>query len=362
MSARMAVCKLRRDEQGFSMIAALIYLFVILVLCSCLMEQVVQELNIATRAKKSTAAFHLAEAGIDYGAWQLYNNQNVLGTWTDTIPNVGSYSVTASQYNGSASTIQLLSTATYQGQTSQVKVIGAYLGTGGDTENTIFGNAVFSNANASFNGGMTVTGNIFCNGNLSLNGGATITGNAGAAGNLTVNGGATVGGTKLKNQPKVTMPVIDVAHYKSEPGAVILQSGPIPSTINGVVYINGPLSCNGGITISGKGVIVVNGDVSINGGATIKLADGNSEFAIITTGSVKFNGGATIQGWIYAHNVSNSADFSGNGGATITGGVVADAVSANGGLTVSYKAATVEMPGAQAAPAQFASVAWRQVQ
>ena len=108
-------------------------------------------------------------------------------------------------------------------------------------------------------------------------------------------------------------------------------------------------------------MIVVTGDVIVNGGAVLDVNAG-AEFAIVTTGSIRTNGNCTIKGFLYAHNVSANADFTGNGTADITGGVVSDVVSkANGTIDITYKQPTVEMPGAQGAPPQFAAISWRRV-
>lgn len=351
------------QEEGFALISAIVFLMLILVLGSSLVQQAVQELHTATRAKKETAAFNLAEAGIDYAAWKLYYSPTTLlpVTWTRSNLGTGTFSVTASPYGGSAAAIQLLSTGTTQGWNSQVKVVGNFLTTGPSKQNAVFDYAMFSNADASFVGGLDVTGNAFANGSFDLKGAAKVSGNVGATGNVTVQGSAGVGGQIQQRQAKVPMPVVDMQYYRNK-ASLILAAGPIPSKIDGVVIIDGPLSLHGQTTITGKGVIVVNGDVTINAGTVVDVSSESDEFAIVTNGSVKINGNCTIEGWIYAHNVTSPSSFSGQGGAVVTGGVAADILAkCSGGLTICYKAATVELPGATSAPAQFAAVSWRRV-
>ena len=128
-----------------------------------------------------------------------------------------------------------------------------------------------------------------------------------------------------------------------------------------MVFVNGSMHVNGQTNISGKGVIVVNQDVIVNGGAVVDVNAG-SEFAIVTTGSIRTNGNCTIRGFLYAHNLSANADFTGNGTASITGGVVADIVSkVSGTIDITYRQPTVELPGAQGAPSQLAAISWRRV-
>jgi cytoskeletal protein CcmA (bactofilin family) len=338
---------------------AVAFLVLILALGSSMLDQTVQEVATGSRVKKSAASFHLAEAGIDYAAWKIYNGGGAVlpVTWTRSDLGTGTFTVTAKQFNGSATTLVLDSTGTTEGHAAEIKVIGALMTTGVTQENAAFDYALFSNAALTIKGSATVNGKVMANGNVTVSGNPTVTGSISSSGTISAKGSYTV----FPKVPKISMPVVDVNHYKSEAGVILADGSDIPTTLNGVVFINGSAHINGTKTITGKGVIVVTGNVVVNGGAVINVKSG-SEFAIVTTGSIQTNGNCTINGFLYAHNVSNSADFSGNGTASLTGGVVADVVDkASGNITITYKQPTVELPGAQGAPPQFAAISWRQV-
>jgi cytoskeletal protein CcmA (bactofilin family) len=336
------------------------FLVLILALGSSMLDQTVQEVATGSRAKKDTAAFHLADAGIDYAAWKIYNGGGTTlpVTWTRSDLGTGTFTVTANKFNGSSTTLVFDSTGTTEGHPAEIKVVGALMTTGVTNENAAFDYALFSNAAVTLKGTATVHGKVMANGNVTVNGNPTVTGSISSAGTISAKNGYTT----FPNMPKISMPVVDVNHYKSEAGVILPDGSSIPSTINGVVFINGSAHLSGSQKISGKGVIVVIGDVIVDSGTVIDVNSSNDEFAIVTTGSVRTNGNCTINGFIYAHNVSNTSDFTGNGTANLTGGVVADVVDkASGNITITYKQPTVELPGAQGAPPQFAAVSWRRV-
>ncbi|MGD0111773.1 MAG: hypothetical protein ABSD48_07895 [Armatimonadota bacterium] len=363
----MMIGKRPRADRGFALISAVMFLVLILALGSSMLDQTVQEVATGSRVKKETRAFHLAEAGIDYAAWQLYNLQTVTlpVTWTRGDLGTGTFSTTVDKFNGSATTFAITSTGTSEGYASQVKVIGSFLsaGGGGSTQNAVFNSALFSNSNLSMNGNFTVTGGTFSNGNTSMNGNATISGNVGSVGTIKTNGNAHIGGARTPGAAKISMPVIDTTHYKNEATQTFSTGKSFNgnTALNGVVYVNGNCSING--NFSGTGMIVATGTVTINGNAKLVNPNSSDSFAIVAGGGVTINGNSTIQGWIYTHNVSNSDSFSGNGNATVTGGIAADVISVNGNFTLTYKqpSNSLDLPGAAAAPAQFGEISWRRV-
>jgi cytoskeletal protein CcmA (bactofilin family) len=359
----------RCGDEGFALIAAIIFLFVVLMIGSSMISQAVQELSTAGRAKKETVAFNLAEAGIDYAAWKLYNDggSGLPKTWTQSGLGSGSFSVTAQNWNGLATTVLLISTGTSQGWTSEVKVVGKFLsaGGGGYQQNAVFNSALFSDSNLSMNGNFSVTGDTFSNGNTTMNGNASISGDVGSVGTIKTNGNSHIGGTRKPGSAKVAMPVIDIAHYKSVATQTYASGKSFNGniTLNGVVFVNGDCSVNG--NFSGKGMIVASGKVTLNGNARLVNPNGGDSFAVVAGKGVKMNGNFTIEGWIYTHSadIASPDTFSGNGNATITGGIAADVVTVNGNFNVIYKrpSGDVDLPGSAAAPAQFDAVSWRRV-
>ncbi len=350
-----------REDRGFALIAAIVFLFVVLMIGSSMISQAVQELNTASRAKKETLAFNLAEAGIDYAAWKLYNDggSGLPKTWTQSDLAGGSFSVTAQNWNGSATTILLTSTGTSQSWTSEVKVVGKFLNNGVSDQNAVFDHAVFSNSDMTMSGSFDITGDAHANGNITLKGSPTVDGDVSAMGKINNQGSPNISGSLLQNQPRISMPAIDLAHYRAEATTILTGDQSFTGTTNlsGITYVEGNATINS--NFSGKGVIVVTGSVRINGNALLTQA--SDEFALVCAGGVRVNGNCRIEGWIYAHNVDVPSTFDGNGNAEVIGGVAADIIKATGSLKVEYKAVTVEMPGATVAPAQFDAVSWRRV-
>ncbi len=352
----------RARQHGFALLTSLVFLTVLLLLGSVLVEQSIQELNTASKLRKDTQAFNLAEAGIDYAAWQLYNagpGLSLPATWSRTDLAAGTFTVTATQYAGSSDTLVLDATGAADGHQAEVKVVGNFLTTGPTDQNAVFDYGLFSNSDLTMGGSFSITGAVHANGNVRVNGNPTVTGDVSAVG--TVGGSRNFGGQVLPRSDRVGMPVIDLQYYRSRalqilPGGTNF-SGNTP--LDGIVFVDGNCSING--NFSGQGVIVCSGQVTINGNAGL-VNPASDEFAIVSAGGVRINGNCTIRGWIYTHNLSLTASFSGNGNATVTGGVAADVINkSNGNLTISYREPTVELPGAEAAPAQFDAVSWRRV-
>jgi cytoskeletal protein CcmA (bactofilin family) len=351
----------RRSERGFALLSAIAFLVLVLALGGGLVQQALQELGTADRAKKETRAFNQAEAGVDYAAWQLYNNQGMAlpATWARSDLEGGTFSVVASEHEGEAGLVDVLSTGYSQNGTAQIKVVGQFLPTGPSGHNHVFDYALFSDADVRMNGNATVTGDVHGNGNVRFNGNANIDGDLSAGGTIRLSGNCHVTGDTTPSVPRVGMPVIDLAYYQSIATAIYPDEKSFNGnfTLDGIIYVNGDANFNG--NFSGSGTIVVAGQARING--NVRLVSPSDAFAIVASGGVRVNGNCTIDGWIYTHNVDVPGQFQGNGNATINGGVVADVLSVNGNITVHYGEPTVELPGEAGAPAQFDAFSWRRV-
>jgi cytoskeletal protein CcmA (bactofilin family) len=354
------------SESGFALVSAMIFLVVLLIVGASLVQTGSQELQTASRVRKESRALNLAEAGVDYAAWKLYYNptQSLPVTWSRSDLGTGSFSVTASPYvdpgtgNPVANTVVVESTGASQGWPSQVKVVGRFLVHPGDN-NPIFDNALFSNADLDLKGTADINGTIACNGNLTLSGSPAVDGDARASGSITGKVG-NITGSKTAFAPKVPMPTIDLAYYRSI-ATTIVSSGYSfngNTALDGITYVDGDCSVNS--RFSGTGIIVCSGTVTVNGSATVESLE-NDSLAIVSAGGVRVNGNSTIQGFIYTHNLDVPAGFLGNGTADITGGVVADVITANGTINVTYKKPTQSLPGANSDPTQFAAISWRRV-
>jgi cytoskeletal protein CcmA (bactofilin family) len=354
------------SESGFALVSAMIFLVVLLIVGASLVQTGSQELQTASRVRKESRALNLAEAGVDYAAWKLYYNptQSLPVTWSRDDLGTGSFSVTASRYidpttgNPVADTVVLESAGASQGWPSAVKVVGRFLVHVGDNS-PIFDNALFSNADLQIKGNGSIKGSVSCNGNLSLSGSPSVEGDARASGTITGKVSA-ITGSKTPNAPKVPMPTIDLAYYRSLATTVVGAGYHFlgSTTLNGVTYVDGDCDING--TFSGTGIIVCSGKVTINGSAKLEHSD-TDQLAIVSAGGVKCNGNCDIEGFIYTHNLDVPAGFSGSGTANITGGVVADVVTSTGTINITYEKPTQPLPGANSDPTQFAAISWRRV-
>jgi cytoskeletal protein CcmA (bactofilin family)/type II secretory pathway pseudopilin PulG len=351
------------SESGFALLSAMIFLVVLLLVGASLVQTSSQELQTASRVRKESRALNLAEAGIDHAAWKLYYAPStpLPATWTRTDLPTGTFTVTATQYVGATgpmpNTVVLQSTGVAQGWTSQLKVVGRFLQNPG-TNNPIFDQALFSDAELRIGGTADIKGNVHANANIKFNGSPKVDGDVSAVGSITNKG--TVTGTRTPNAPRVPMPTIDLAYYRSIATTVINGNYNFNgnATLDGVTFIAGDCSINS--TFSGKGVIVCSGNVTINGSARLQSLE-NDEMAIVAAGSVRCNGNCRIEGFVYTHNLDVPAGFTGNGTADIYGGVAADVINISGTLLLEYREPTLPLPGDTSAPAQFASISWRRV-
>lgn len=348
------------QEGGFALVSSIVFLVVVLILGTSLVQQTIQEVNVSSRAKKETRALNLAEAGVDYAAWQLYNNPHTIlpHTWSRNDLGVGDFSVTASFYAGTVDTIMLSSTGTTQGWPAEVRVVGKFLTAGPTDQNVVFDHALFSDSDIRLGGTFDIHGDCHANGNVTMQGTPTVDGNLSAVGTVPASG--TVTGTRTSGASHIAMPTIDMAYYQNRATTVYNSDHVFNGTtqLDGITFVDGDISVNA--TFRGKGLIVCTGNATINGNCTLEDA-GADEFAIVSAGSVRVNGTCTIEGWVYAHNVLVDSTFTGNGNATIVGGIAADIIKCTGTLDVTFRQATVDMPGGAAAPAQFDAISWRRV-
>jgi hypothetical protein len=328
-------------------------------------EMSIQELTRASREKKETQALALAEAGLDYGAWHLYNEAPTSYPFTLTRSDLGegSFSAVVDHYvdadgNPVANAVEIVSTGTSQGFTSEVKAIGHYAVSPGPNS-PVFDSALFSNADLTLKGTADINGSVRTNGNMSLQGTPNVTQDATAVGWIKDPKGG-VQGTKTPSAARMTFPVVDTQYYRGNATHSYASSQTFSGTIelDGITFVDGDVNISG--QVSGKGVIVATGTVHVNGNVTRTNGD-DDEFALISTTGIRINGTCDIEGTLYAHSVSDSAITIGNGTATVLGAIVSDVITVNGTLNVTYKEPTVPLPGAQSAPIQVDLVSWRRL-
>ena len=353
------------NRRGSAFLTAMLFLLVLLGFGSSFVFMSIQETARASRIKKETRALALAEAGLDYAVWHVYNQTPTSYPFTlsrDNLPE-GVFSAEVNQYRDASgnlvpNSIQVTSTGNSQGFTAQVKAVGHYAIAPGPNSN-VFDSALFSNSDLTVKGTANINGSVHSNGNLTLQGTPTITKDASASGWIKDPKNA-VQGAKTPNAPKKTMPTVDIQYYRANATTTYNSSHTFSSTttLDGVTFVDGDVNISGQVT--GKGVIVATGTIHVNGNTTL-VNSATDEFALVSVSKVIVNGNCRIEGVIYCHSADVNATFSGNGTADIVGAVVADVITVNGTLKVTYKKPTVELPGSSDSPVQVDLVSWRRL-
>jgi cytoskeletal protein CcmA (bactofilin family) len=250
----------------------------------------------ASRKKREGQALCLAEAGLEYTVWRLYEGDSGLPLSYSLADLGGSAISTVAQYLDSdgapvAGTLEITSTGEYHGWQTEIRSIARYLPPDPTTEhNEIFngasgaGHALFSGSDLTLSGTCSFDGNAHCNANFRLSGNVTVDGDVEAGGNfrmsgsnwiegdvryggsLTESGSNHVGGERTQVDTALAMPVIDLAYYRSiaetiyEDGHTLAGHTLLPE---GVIYVDGDLHLSG--QTEGHGTLVVDGDVQISG-------------------------------------------------------------------------------------------------
>jgi cytoskeletal protein CcmA (bactofilin family) len=354
----------RPNNRGSIFLSAMIALIVLLALGVTFVEMSIQEVTRASREKKETRALSLAEAGLDYAAWHVYNQPPTGYPFTLARADLpeGIFSAVVDRYrDGSGNLIpnglKVVSTGTCQGFNAEVKAVGTFV-IPPEYNSNVFTHALFSDSDLTVLGTANIYGSIHSNGNMSLQGTPLVTGDASAVGWIK-DPKSSVEGIKTPNAARETMPTIDIQYYRANANTVLFGDQTLSGTIklNGITFIDGDVHVTG--QVDGKGVIVATGSILVNGHVT--LANSDSEFALISTQMVRTNGNCRVEGVIYTHNAQFGAFYTGNGTADIVGAVVADVITCNGTLNVTYKQPTVPLPGNQNSPIQVDLISWRRL-
>jgi len=354
-----------RNRRGSAFITALIFLVVLLGLGASFVGMSLQEVVRASRARKENRALALAEAGLDYAAWRIYNETPTSYpiTFARTDLPEGSFSATVDIYldadgNPVPNSLLVVSTGLSQGWTAQVKAVGQYLISPGENS-SVFDNALFSDADMEIQGTADIIGSVHSNANITVKGSPSVVGDVSAAGWIN-DPNKRIQGTTTPYSAKKSLPTVDLQYYRGKASKVYSRPQTFSGTIDldGVIFVDGDVDISG--QVSGKGVVVATGTIRVNGNVTLANPDSDA-FALISTKKVKVNGTARIEGAIYAHNAEMPAVIEGLGTADVLGAVVADLITSGGTLKVEYEKPTVEMPGASEAPVQLDVISWRRV-
>jgi cytoskeletal protein CcmA (bactofilin family) len=357
------------NRRGSAFLTAMFFLVILLGLGTVFVKTSIEEVQRASRIRKETRALNLAEAGLDYTAWRIYNANptSYPVTYARSGLPEGEFSAEVRQHydaSGAAvpNSLDIVSTGKSQGWQCIVKAVGQYL-TPTTTNNAVFDSALYSETQITLKGTTDITGDIHSNGNISVSGSAKVVGNASAGGTSISDQHGGITGSKTTLAPKVHIPTVDLQHYRSDPKVHFFSSGinfnsSNMTNLDGIYFVDGDMNITG--QLSGKAVFVATGTIRVAGGVTL-AAGTDSAFALISTLKIKITGGSDIQGVVYAHNADFNGNIDGLGNANVTGSVVADNIGSGGTANIVYKHSDLDLPGSSSSPIQVNVVSWRRV-
>ena len=147
--------KTDREQMGYSLIAAMIFVLLIVISGMAFFTMAAQESSGALYRQETTEAFYLADAAIERARAKFLEDRAWRDGWTDEDCGSGSYSLTVADtaYGGMNDCVQLVSTGVSGRAVRQVEVIA-------EVPPTSLGLAVHINGDADVNGGICVTGNV----------------------------------------------------------------------------------------------------------------------------------------------------------------------------------------------------------
>jgi len=280
------------------------------------------------KCKRQTAV-NLAEAGLDYGYYQIavvgrglpYSASGSLGT--------GTYAVTASDNgNENASVILLTATGNAGGYRHTARKAIRHLP---------YYYACCLNSNLSTNRRIITNGPAPClrvNGSISnlnlltnINAGAWATGTIATWGYIS---------PQNPNCPPIGFPTIDYGYYQSIAARTYTTSKAftnLGSSMSGVTYVQGNVDMSGGTYGDGAFTIVATGDIDIKHDV---VRNGWGYLALISTRRIKIETAAqNVEAVLYSHKPDNNGEVRVEGSwASVTGVIAGDRLTTSADLQI----------------------------
>lgn len=281
---------LTKNRPGQTLIVAIIFLAVVLVLASTLFTRVANFIRFGATSILREQASNLAEAGIDHTVWQLNESAGACASCGTEIyvGTTGSFITTI--VNKSANVKTITSTG-YVPNSSQPR-----------GKRTIKVDVAVSTTSISFHyavqtdeGGVNmansarINGTVYSNGSISGSGSSSIGGDAYAVSFITSpDPSVDVGFNKYPFSSPQPMPTFDYQTWRdaaADGGTIDCSVTPSQCNIDGGTATIGPKKYIGDLTISNQAVVTVNGpiwvakDIFGNGG-NVTVRNGNTEVNI----------------------------------------------------------------------------------
>lgn len=336
-------------NSGAAFLTTIIILGLIVISGSALSLMLLKDAYMIKRLNYSTQAYYLAEAGIERGIQDLWDNAFAVSRFPIASGmGGGNYSVTVNQAKWLSDSILLItSTGTVRDISRPIRVAvkanilpsfnyailsnGKTLVSQRGTVNCGIGSGVHSNSTAW--GGLLTTSAVQVTGIFFP---CYINGKASAVGRARATLQGVITGTATNNAPGVSLPSFDVNFFNyyfnlaNASGDVYTPGGGTQHfTVdvapgNGVAYVNGNASLEGDITVTG--CIVATGNIWVNSttrGEVTQNQVGSLPALMSRTGGIWIWDPTTLNGLIYAAgNVTFFSLFGQLGDVTINGSIM----------------------------------------
>ena len=384
--------KNRKSESGIVMIVCMILLLMLAIIGAASLMTSNTEMDISGNEKYTTAAFYLADAGIERALAVLQDDITWRDGFTAESLGIGVYDVEVLDSLSLPyldNTLLVRSTARVQGS---VRTIEAIMARG---TRTIFQYSAYGRSSFNMNGGGMIdsydsrlgsyasqavngpdgngymfaneNGNIRSEGTITLGGNAQLHGDAfvDTSGGFSFGGGTGMYGDTLRGTESLvidSIPAAEIAYAQANSDAatnLILTGGANFDTLtealtagngdtvivnSGTYYFSSVDFGSGAILMLAPGaeaIIYLTGDWDTSGGAIINSNGVAANLHIYSTGSqFDFSGGSQLCAAIFAPN----ADMTVTGGSSFYGSVIANSFVNGGGTTLHFDEALLSLP------------------
>jgi len=379
-----------RRQKGIVLIVVLAIVLLVVLAVTYFSITGISELKMAAEQNNSTKALYLAEAGIQYGIYELKSNFSTYKSIASVITidktlGQGSYQlgIAPPSYDATSDlyTFLLTSTGTVRGVDRAIRQNVVIKGPNpwpGAFDYMFFGNS----GKMEIKEDVIITGDVYQNGDVELKEDSTVGGTVYNTGSFEAKTGATPQ-TNVYPDPEVPFPALDTSFYDGELNHAGNNGDPggswnIMDLGGGTTYIDGDVTISSGGSIIGPGTIVVTenielkenssvgADVTIIVGKTIEIKENSttglnallyatekieikeqgvvmSHSALVTPGHIEIKESMTFEGIMYGGDVELKEE------SNITGSVLsAGGIEVKGDIVATYDASvfpTVTPPG-----------------
>lgn len=292
--------KIKDAKKGFAMLTVVFVMVSFAVVGVAAVAMIAGSSQMVMDGYRSSQAFYVAEAGLEYTAQQLKAD----GNWTDN----ANFTKT---FGPGAFTI------TYTNQTTDSALV--------QSEGIVAGisrrvsRQMTASGFAGFEYGMYTPSDIIVGGSSA----GTVNGPVSAGGTVGTGGGVNFNGDIEQHNSSAAIPTPDWAYWQNHATQTISGNYKFdPGTYNGIYYVTGNVQVTKDVILNGS--IIARGSISTEGGQSVNITitAGAGNPALLAEGSISMAGSShvNITGWIFS---VSTVTFTGSSDINATGGVVA---------------------------------------